>query len=203
MQKKLVYVLVILSLSLFTPNRRVCAQSNEKKFEVGGQFAYMRQSSQDGIGHTRDLGFGGRFTFNITNAVGLEAEMNFFPNERDVIERGRKTQGLFGVKAGLRRNSFGLFAKLRPGFMRFSRVFDCPSDFQSCHEGGKMEFVFDAGGVFEFYPSGRITLRIDAGDTIIHFGETAFIDAFPVGRVTIPGATTHNLQMNAGVGIRF
>lgn len=203
MQKKFFFVLVIASLSLFTPNRRVCAQSDEKKFEVGGQFVYMRQSSQHGVGHKRDLGFGGRFTFNITNAVGLEAEMNFFPSDRDALGMGQKAQGLFGVKAGLRRNRFGLFAKLRPGFMRFTRVFDCPSDFFSCHEAGKMELALDAGGVFEFYPSGRITLRVDAGDTIIHFGETAFFDALPVGRVTIPGATTHNLQLNAGIGVRF
>ena len=196
-------VFAISLLSLFIPNGNISAQSNEKRLEAGAQFVYMRQSSLDGITHTRDLGFGGRFNFSVTNAVSLEAEVNHFPSENDVLGRGRKTQGLFGVKAGVRRNRFGVFAKLRPGFMRFSKVFNCPGDFQSCREAGKTEFAFDAGGVFEFYPYRSITVRVDAGDTIIHFGERAFFEALPVGRRTIPGATTHNLQMSVGLGDRF
>ena len=202
-KKRIVLVMALLSAFGFAPNRSVCAQSNEKRFEVGAQFVYMRQSSKDEIIHFRDLGVGGRFTFNIMKAVDVEAEMNFLPQERDALGLGRKTQGLFGVKAGLRRNSFGLFAKLRPGFMRFSRVFDCPGDFSSCREAGKTEFALDAGGVVEFYPSRRITLRVDAGDTIIHFGERSFFEELPVGRVTSPATTTHNLQLNAGIGFRF
>ena len=87
--------------------------------------------------------------------------------------------------------------------MRFSQVDNCPGDFSSCHVGGKTEFTLDAGGVVEFYPSRRITLRVDVGDTIIYYGETFFFVELPVGKVTRPAVTTHNLQLNAGIGFRF
>src|SRR5688572_30473562 len=94
----------------------VGAQAQEpdvpSKIEVGVQFSSLTFSTQSqqragvaavGRGKT-EAGFGGRFTFNLTKHVALEAEGNFFPHEdfTDFSTGGRLLQGQFGVKAGKR-----------------------------------------------------------------------------------------------------
>ncbi len=104
-------------------NHDARAQSDElQKFEVGAQFSSL---SIDKGGETRtEAGFGGRFTYNVTENFALEAEGNFFPrNDRFNAFRtgGRAVEGLFGVKLGKRYKRFGIFAKARPGFISFSQ----------------------------------------------------------------------------------
>jgi hypothetical protein len=78
-------------------------------------------------------------------------------------------------------------------------------------------FSLDVGGVAEIYPSKRIVVRFDVGDTIANRREPiVFIDSpifngqqppifFGQSFLAIPGRTiaTHNLQLSAGVGFRF
>jgi len=82
-------------------------------------------------GRRTEPGIGGRFTFNLTNYLAFEAEMNLFPRSDTNIARnegtaaapaGRVFQGQFGVKAGKRFRKFGIFAKARPGFVGFTEV---------------------------------------------------------------------------------
>jgi hypothetical protein len=69
----------------------------------------------------------------------------------------------------------------------------------------------DVGGVLEFYPSRRIVVRFDGGDTIIRYNQRTFdFLVFPMGSttpvltpITQPAYTTHNFQFTAGVGFRF
>ena len=113
------------------------AQSDEKKVEIGGQFSFLQVptlTNPNGIvcgtivcpsiAFTRDtktdVGFGPRIGYNATTYLTLEAELNFFLRDRD-LEGGRKVQGLFGAKAGKRFEKAGIFAKARPGFVRFSK----------------------------------------------------------------------------------
>ena len=187
------------------------AQSDLKSFELGAQFSTIRADRFDPRlspgKRVWDPGFGGRFTANVTNNIGIEAEINYFPNVDESDRLGNKTQGLFGLKVGQRGEKFGVFAKLRPGFMRFASVFDCPgTDTSSCGRFAKTYFSFDFGGVGEFYPSHRTVVRFDVGDTVIRFNRITVPDAISdVPRATHPikGATTHNLQLGIGVGIRF
>lgn len=166
-------------------------------------------------------GFGGRIGYNITNYFAVEAEVNFFPRERR-FDGGREIQGLFGVKAGRRFDKVGVFGKIRPGFVS-SRVVEfrdrrdvaCITIFPpplSCFEETarrETELAFDIGGVIELYPTSRMIVRFDAGDTIIRSGQHSFIAApFPIftGNVlvtTAPAETTHNFQGSVGVGFRF
>jgi hypothetical protein len=74
------------------------AQPVVPRFEIGGQFSLLSlnsPSSQDFLGLSKyfdnpckqfdlvckrvELGFGARFTYNLTNHIALEAEGNFFP----------------------------------------------------------------------------------------------------------------------------
>src|SRR5687767_13394438 len=84
------------------------------KVEVGVHFTSLAPSYPAGPGGlgvlsgTNEAGFGGRFTFNLTKNVALEAEGNFFPHEfsTDFAHGGRLLQGHFGVKAGKRFGKF-------------------------------------------------------------------------------------------------
>jgi hypothetical protein len=170
-----------------------------------------------------ELGFGGRVGYRAGSFVTLEAELNFFPRDNN-FEDGRKVEGLFGVKMGKRSNKTGWFGKARPGFLYASK-----GDLQSkpntlcvaifppplgCFDPKAMTgFAFDVGGVVEFYPSPRMIIRFDAGDTILRFGDRnvpVLINppagaAFPSREVVIPkpAETTHNFQVSVGFGFRF
>jgi hypothetical protein len=211
------------------------AQSDEKKVEIGGQFSFLQvptlTANSTGIvcvtipcpttALTRDtntdVGFGPRIGYNATSYLTLEAEMNFFPRDRD-LEGGRKVQGLFGAKVGKRFEKAGIFAKARPGFVRFSRgdfigspLAICPAVFPlpiGCFQPvAKTNFAIDIGGVAELYPSTNTIIRLDAGDTIIRFGDrrVAANSNTLSSLVVVPLAaeTKHNLQLSVGFGFRF
>ncbi len=183
------------------------AQSDESKFEVGVQFAALRQGNSYWFNEGSGLGGGGRLTFNLTKNIALEGEMNYFPGEG--YYNVRRLQGQFGVKSGVRFNQFGIFGKIRPGFMNTKYdyevvcvTFPCPP-----LNVDRTGFSLDIGGVVEFYPARRLTVRFDVGDTIfarsdVFYGILAS-EKFDQSLFLPPKRTTHNLQINAGIGFRF
>ncbi|HEX8845175.1 MAG TPA: outer membrane beta-barrel protein [Pyrinomonadaceae bacterium] len=213
-------ILSVAILLLLACNAGALAQSGEtKRYEVGAQFSSL--SIDKGFETRTEPGFGGRFTFNLTDNIALEAQGDLFPrSERSNAFRngGRAVEGLFGVKIGKRFEKFGLFAKARPGFISFSQgaVDFIPTGGTNPFTAFDVRvrrlthFAADIGGVLEFYPTRRIFTRIDAGDTIIRYGKTT-INSFsltPGGTftpfpITFPSDTTHNFQFSAGVGFRF
>lgn len=197
----------IAGLLLFSITVQAAYAQSDPKLEVGAQFALMRHSLPGGSssGSPRwDPGFGGRITYDVARNLSLEAELNFFPRE---IRNGPKTQALFGIKAGRRTDKFGLFAKVRPGFVRFADVFDCPgTDRRSCGNFAHTEYALDIGGVVEFYAAPRTVLRFDVGDTIIRYRNTKdfpFSPELPTFPRFFDGRTRNNLQLNMGIGFRF
>ncbi|HEY0324136.1 MAG TPA: hypothetical protein VGC66_24535 [Pyrinomonadaceae bacterium] len=240
-------IIIAALASLLSMGSEVLAQGDVPRFEIGGQFSLLilnKPSSQDDefvSGRVADPGFGARFTHNVTNNIALEAEGNFFPgrdfdsegsfvtrldNDDVGVPRGRIYQGQFGVKAGKRFKKVGLFIKIRPGFVGFTKVsrlvgltpitiihpFIGPLQFENPEfRIGKATYPsMDVGGVVEFYPSRRIVTRLDIGDTIIRYGISQ--EPAPVVCATIcpppevferPAETRHNLQFSAGIGIRF
>lgn len=216
-----------LLLTLVAIANAAAQEDKTPRFEVGGHFSstlfeeptvnlFSRPATCPTV--KTKSGFGGRFTYNITRAVAAEAEADFYPNGDSECSEdytvGRVAQGLFGVKMGKRFKSFGLYGKVRPGFVRFGQAFA-----GTRREGGglinqmgRTNFAVDLGGVVEFYPSRRIVTRFDFGDTIIRYKELRY-EIEPVCPVNpslpcvttglLPGATTHNFQFTAGVGFRF
>ena len=216
--------LSILFLLLALPFHQSIAQSDEKKFEVGGQFSVLQVETHT-VGpfpfpltnpRTSDFGFGGRFGYNLSRNFAVEAEVNVFPNNDD--ERaGRKLQGLFGVRAGQRFEKIGVFAKARPGFIRYEKgdyflargcvaVFPPPL---GCYDPvARTSFAMDVGGIVEFYPSSRTIVRFDAGDTIVRLPArlVAAANQTPSGPLVafpVPQETSHQFQFNIGFGFRF
>jgi outer membrane protein with beta-barrel domain len=204
--------LTVAFLFLFILGTRARAQEETPRFEVGAQFTSIAlddNASSLPICNACDefvyKGVGGRFTYNFNDSLAVETEVNFFLNENESYTSrrvgGKPVQALFGVKAGRRFRRVGVFGKVRPGVISFSRVIS------SGIGGGPLlpdfsrrtHFNLDLGGVFEVYPSRRVVFRVDAGDTVIRYGEEQLPGAFSA----FPGETRHNFQLNAGVGFRF
>jgi Outer membrane protein beta-barrel domain len=187
------------------------AQSSDvPKLEVGGQFSFIRLGDLS----ENDTGVGLRIGYNVTNSLALEGEFNYFPGgltdfarffpgiPANAVYSQNRTQGLIGAKyMVLRGDKFGIGGKFRPGFLRFngdSGAIGCPPGSQAfiCQlAAGKTNFAMDLGGVLEYYPAGKLFTRFDVGATIIRFGPSA--DGPP------DGFNSTNLQLSAGIGVRF
>jgi hypothetical protein len=179
----------------------VSAQSEVPKIEVGVQFSVTGANGSYWLGRVTSVGGGGRVTFNLMRNLALEGELNRFPSAG--FDNVSKFQGQFGVKSGLRFDRFGVFGKVRPGFIhtKFDFRTFCPPPSFLCPPGVvciptpcspssfpviNTEFSLDIGSVIEFYPSKLVAVRFDVGDTIVN-----------------RSFATHNLQLSAGVGFRF
>src|SRR6266536_4088936 len=187
----------------------VRAQSEEPKIEAGVQLSVL--------GRSASIGGCGRLTFNLTRNLALEGELNYFPSSGS--NNTRIFQGQFGVKAGLRFDRFGVFGKIRPGFINaqynvtvFCAPPVCPPD-QVCvprfpfpcsvFTSTYTRFSSDLGGVVEFYPAKRVVVRLDVGDTVT--SQRAPSVSVDNGQFAIVSSNVaiHNLQVSAGVGFRF
>jgi hypothetical protein len=218
MYRKPLFVITLTVVLLFSSSRETSAQSDTPKFEVGAQFSVIRiENLPTGVSDRRnEPGFGGRFAYSPNKYVALESEVNFFPRSyRGFVtpfSGGRITQGLFGVKAGIRKEKFGVFGKARPGFVSFNRVVKNvqfpngngpdPRDPFGFELGSVTHVAIDVGGVVEIYPSRRTMLRFDVGDTIIRYAGVEFVN-LPSGNPVVESVYKHNLQFNVGFGWRF
>lgn len=207
--------LILMSLFLTASITLTHAQSETPKYEIGAQFSSLGIDDARGAEERREAGFGGRFGYNITRYFSLEAEVNYFPrNYRVVITDltgGRVTQGLFGVKGGVRREKFGVFGKLRPGFQSSGGAARArfpngggpdPRDPFGFEFFRATQLTADVGGVVEYYPSRRTIIRFDAGDTITRYPDIEFF-LFPAGTLGKETIYSHKLQFSVGFGYRF
>jgi len=190
MRKMFFFVLAAAALLLMVPAQNAHAQSETPRVEFGVQYSRLSLRNFDATDH----GVGARLTMNITDGLAVEGEFNFFPRGRDNLAAptgfsgvSQRSQGLFGVKYGMRTERVGIFGKVRPGFLHFG---ENSLDFPFTPPiPTTTEFALDVGGVFEVYPTRRVAFRVDVGDTIIRFGGLGF--------------NSHNLQITTGVALRF
>lgn len=176
---------VVISLLLPWSTSTLMAQSDLPRFETAGQFALMSTGY-------RNAGAGGRFSYNVSEYLAFEGEVDYFP--QDKFAEGKKTLGLFGVKIGPRTENAGFFSIIRPGFVKFSNEYigatasgcDPFNPTPACF-GSQTHFAFDIGGGFEYFPTRHTVFRFDIGNLIIRY----------------PGQTSSNLLMNVGFGFRF
>ncbi|MET0621506.1 MAG: outer membrane beta-barrel protein [Pyrinomonadaceae bacterium] len=204
---------VLALLACASPAR--AQERDAPKVEVGVQYTSLSINHTPAGGTENTVGFGARATYNFNDYFAVEAEGNVYTGgtQRRPLTGGPAQQAQFGVKAGKRWNTFGLFAKARPGLVSFGEtlrpvavgggVFNA---FDYVRER-KTHFSMDVGAVLEFYPSRRTLVRFDAGDTMIRYGDHADIVPAPgtfqpsVG--TARGEVGHNFQFTAGVGFRL
>jgi hypothetical protein len=211
----------LIFIFVITPPTTRAQERDAPKVEVGAQFSSLTITSPGFGGTENAAGFGGRVTYNITDNFAVEAEGNFYPTKvtQTYGTGGRAEQLQFGVKVGKRFEKFGVFAKARPGLISFGEaltvaqlpvvtggVTDIVNTFAAER---KTHFTTDVGGVLELYPSRRVLVRFDFGDTIIRYGEhdearTFFVaPSFVDTIVKAPAEIKHNFQFTGGVAYRF
>ena len=176
----------------------------QDRFEAGAQIVAVRSGEFD----ANDVGFGGRFSWQPTELIGAEAEMNGYPrrfpaNRSTAFSRGR-IEGLFGATVGPRLGSIRPFAKLRPGFVTFRGntiacilIFPPPLLCQLAE--GRTVFALDIGGGLELFAGPRTFIRVDAGDRLMKYPGPSFRG----GRVAQDDFFSHDFRMSAGAGVRF
>lgn len=193
-------------------------QPQQSKFEVGALFSVLGMCDPNGLCDLfprTERGVGGRLSYNLNRHLALEAEVDFFPRDyrkvRTNFTGGRMMVGLFGLKAGIRKNKFGVFGKARPGFESSGHAViprfpngngpdsQNPFGFERIRA---TQFAFDVGGVFELYPSRRTIVRFDLGDTIVRYPGIQFI-RLPEGSLVTKTVYSNRVQFSAGVAFRF
>ena len=202
-----------LLLTIITFASVALAQSTKDKIEIGVQTTSLTIVNPDVPFDDTQAGIGGRFTFNFNRSIAAEAEVNFFPQKQFILNAdGNAIQAQFGVKIGKRFEKFGIFGKLRPGFLSVNRfgTFTPPPGTQVGPLNFILErrafFTLDAGGVLELYPSRRTVVRFEAGDTVIRHPDALGLGSFattPIPQLIRPAKFGHNFQFTAGVGFRL
>jgi len=185
------------------------AQNKKDKIEIGVQSTSLTLLHPDFPFDDVQTGVGGRFTYNFNRSIAAEAEVNFFPQKQFILTaEGNAIQAQFGVKIGKRFEKAGVFGKVRPGFLSVDRVgfliprgvgqFDVKIERQTF-------FSTDFGGVLELYPSKRIVVRFDAGDTVLRHPARFNLISIPTPAEppVRPAKFKHNFQFTAGVSFRL
>ena len=190
------------------------AQSSHEdppRWEIGGHYTLLNiESDRVGCGGCRvnNSGLGINLGVNFHRWIGFDSEINFFPDPGEGAsnqEGGRITQGLFGARAGIAGEKWGLFAKVRPGFVSNGRaiiaVSSTPPPFGFTF-GRLTHFAADIGGILEYNVTRRISLRTDLGDTIVRHGsQTSTLRSGQT--LTIPSYYRNDLQWSTGFIFRF
>jgi outer membrane protein with beta-barrel domain len=196
---------MLLTFIIFTS--AAVAQSHKDRLEVGVHSTSLSLFDPDFASDQTHAGFGGRVTYNFNKWIAAEGEVNFFPQRLLILRAdGNGFQGQFGAKVGKRFEKFGVFAKVRPGFLSVDRVFTLQSlsPVVTFTVDRKTFFTLDAGGVLELYPSKRMVVRFEASDLIVHHPER-------IDQVSIPELVpvrrepkfNNNFQFTAGVAFRL
>lgn len=186
----------------------VLAQDKPGRFEIGANLTAIRNfelSSEVGLGTEGD--------FNFTQHFALDAAMDWLPSN---TFEGKTLVGLFGLKAGKRFNHFGLFGKVRPGFITIDNqlrgvVIDVSNPASFSDRFGRLtQPALDLGGVAEYYPAKHWAFRWDVGDTLLFEERGPVINViappgFPPFVVSppSPGHTINQFQFSTGVHYRF
>ena len=179
-----------------------------ERFELGAQFTSLNLAWIDGVDHSStEPGVGLLGSYNIWQFVYLDAAMNFFPKDQQTSgpnDGGRILQGFFGTKEGFQVQRFGFFAKVRPGFMSYSRTLTgvTLTSPMSFHYVRATDFALDVGGVVEYYWGRHALLRFDVGDSLMYNSPRPFIINGAVSYPPVP-ARRNSLQLAIGFAIRF
>ena len=201
-------ILLVMTFSCVTTQAQ-SSHENPPRWEIGGHYTLLNiESVRVGCAcRVNNSGLGLNLGFNFRHWIGFDTEMNFFPDPgvgATNQDGGRVTQGLFGLKAGITREKWGLFAKVRPGFVSNGRaIIGVPTPLPFSFTFGRLtHFATDIGGIFEYNVTRRISFRTDLGDTIVrHASQTS--TSIIGNTVTTPSYYRNNLQWSTGIIFRF
>jgi hypothetical protein len=191
-------------LLLLSP-RPAAAQVEESRFQLGVQLAGAASGEFDDT----EIGVGIRGSWHPVALLGAEAEVGVYPEDfgGEPAFSAARLEGLFGMTVGPRVGLFRPFAKLRPGFVRFSEApgpIPCiaifPPPLHCRLAAGKTVAAVDVGGGLELLPAGRSFLRLEAGDRLMRYPAPALDRNNQIRDETV---TSHDFRFGIGGGIRF
>ena len=183
------------------------------RFEAGAGFNVLRTAPRN-----TNLGPSVDGVYNFGRFFSIDGTFTWYPHNASSTNF---IQGQFGGKAGYRFQHFGIFAKVRPGFISLGNVFrqetltpvPLPPPFigtgffPTFRTGRLTERTLDLGGVFEYYPAKHWSFRYDMGDTLLFTDPVkVIIVGSPAPFIIAPspgGRTTNNFQIGTGVHYRF
>jgi opacity protein-like surface antigen len=205
---RVVYVCVLVVLMALS--QPAAAQTAEQNFQVGVLFSSISSSEFDDT----DVGAGGRISWRPagllgSGLLGADAEFTFYPSDfaDEPAFSSNRVEGLFGVTVGPTLGRLRPFAKVRPGFVRFSEApepFPCilifPPPLGCQLAGGATVFALDLGGGVEFQTSDRTSVRVDVGDRAVRY-PAPVIDS--EGTVRDDAFFSHDFRLQIGGAFEF
>jgi hypothetical protein len=145
-------------------------------------------------------GMGLNFDWNPTRGFGFDSSVNLLPGQGGASPM---IEGLFGVKMGHRWNSWGLFGKIRPGFIYYDKAV---AELGQTNTTSLTRFATDFGAIAEVYPSRNSTLRFDVGTTLVRYlTDRRDAEASGLGNLLANEIFVNqcNFQMSTGYVYRF
>ncbi len=176
-----------------------------KRWELGAHYTYLSLpvDTEACIScRVGNSGFGVNFAYRITNRLWVDSDVNYFPGSGNYGKKGAMVEGLFGPRYGYTGKSWGLYFKLRPGFIYYDKTLtaDSGSDFTEA-----TRFAFDVGSIFEWYTSRHSVFRIDASTTVVRYLTGRSDPRQPPGNILSTDyiVSQSNFQIGTGYTYRF
>lgn len=175
------------------------------RWEIGTQYTnvslpVLSNSCESGGCRKNLSGAGFNFDYNFTRLIAFDSTMNLIPGQQ-----GSKAmaEGLFGIRIGERYQHFGIFGKVRPGFIYYESAMPGGG---STTPTSLTRFAADFGGIVELYPARNSTVRFDVGTTLVRYlSDYPDHVQYPLGSLlsTQYIVTQGNLQVSTSYVYRF
>jgi hypothetical protein len=195
---------VTAGLVIFLTISRAEAQLPSGRCEVGARLTTLAQNDFHDLNNKTDYGVGGQLSYDLTDFVAVEGDVSLFPQNLGGFSR-RRTEGLLGVKVGTRGAGASFFGILKSGFVKFGPspeplgcILIYPPPLECTLASGQREFAVAMGGGVAVPFANRLRGRLEIADTLIRFKDPAIRNGRPVSEFT-----SHHLQVNVGLGLRF
>jgi hypothetical protein len=180
------------------------AQTGNRPIGVGAVVAVVTSAEFD----SADAGFGVQVAWHPTPLLGAEVEIVIHPADLgDPAFSSGRVETQFGVTVGPRIGHWRLFAKVRPGIIRYWQspepiacIAIFPAPVQCALASGRTVASFDFGGGVERFVGNRTFVRFDAGDRMLTFPGPVRDTA---GAAHDDGYFAHEVRIALIVGLRF
>jgi hypothetical protein len=134
--------------------------------------------------------------------IGVDSSGIFLPggDSPNYQDGGAETELLGGLRIGLSRDHYGVFGKYRLGAISFASTIN--QNTASPPLVRSWNFATDAGGTFEYYPTGgHVLFRVDISQQHSHYHSVEVAE--PNGSATQPATYTNSPLVLVGAGWRF
>ena len=154
-----------------------------------------------------DFSLGAGLSYRFTSWLATDAVLSLAPSDLgDPAFSGSRTEGALGVRLGPHLERTGVYAAVRPGFVKFSEpneptvcILIFPPPLRCTLATGKSVFALDLAGGLQL-STDRGLLRFEVGDRLVKYpGPVLDIETGP----SFDGYWSHNLAASVAVGVRF